>query len=509
MRLPSAVRPVWNPDEGFLATQARQLAAGGRLYETVVDRKPPLLPWLYEASFAAFGDGSLWPLKAAAGVAVLTGALLTASTARRRFGERAGWLAGVLYVLLSVGLSPEDTQAATFEVFMLPCTVAAMWCADRGRLGLAGLAVAGAALTKQTGGAVLVPAVCLLWRCRRGRRAGAAARLLVGAALPVVAVALALGPGRFTYWTLTGSGAYLSASGAVGHALVRAAANGGVLVLACAPVLAVLTASRLSRLSGSSRLAAARRRRSRGAPARTGAVAGRAETGAVAGRAETADLADVWVWLAASAAATAVGLQFYGHYFLQLLPPLALLCAAGLSVCGRRAVRTAVAGTALLTAGFVAFALTLAPRAELDHARRLSAAVRARTTVGDRVLVWGMHPEDYWFAGRRPASRYLTAGFLTNYSGGRGDAGVRVGERYAMPGAWRYFRRELRCFPPELVVDDARGKPYGLGRTPTLRRYVQRHYRRVATVGGAVLYARYTRTQPTRPDCPQEQEPSR
>ena len=63
---------------------------------------------------------------------------------------------GVLYLLISVGLNPQDAQATTFEVFLLPWTAAAMRCADRGRWGAAGMAVAGAFLTKQTGGAVLL-----------------------------------------------------------------------------------------------------------------------------------------------------------------------------------------------------------------------------------------------------------------------------------------------------------------------------------------------------------------
>jgi hypothetical protein len=453
-RLPSLTRPLWNPDEGFLATQARQLASGGRLYETVVDRKPPLVPWLYQGAFALFGDGSLWPLRVAAMAAVLVGAVLAASLARRRWGARAGWIAGVLYVLVSVGLDPEDAQAATFEVFMLPWTLAAMWCADRGRWACAGLCVAGAALTKQTGGAVLVPVLVTLWLSRAGW--WALARTLAGAALPGAAAALAFGPGRFTYWMATGSGSYLSAggAGAWGHALVRAMANGGLLALACAPFLAV--------------------------PLR--------QTATDRARRPTGQRADLRVWLAASALATAVGLQFYGHYFLQLLPPLTLLGAAAVSVLDRRPATAVLALTALLTAGFLGYA-ALAPRAELDHARRLSAQVRDRTSPTDRVLLWGMHPEDYWLARRAPASRYLTAGFLTNYSGGRGTA-AQVGERYAMPGAWAHLRAELRRHPPALVVDDSRGKPYAIARTPTLRRFLAAHYERAGTVGGAVLYAR-------------------
>lgn len=444
-RAPSFARPLWNPDEGFLATQARQLEAGGVLYETVVDRKPPLLPWLYEGAFAVFGDGSLWPLRAAAVAAVLTGAVLLASLARRRWGDRAGVLAGVCYVLVSVGLVPEDTQAATFEVFMLPWTVLAMWCADRGRWAGAGLAVAAAALTKQTGGAVLLPVLWLLWQSRGGGRA--AVRLLGAAALPVAAAALALGPGRLLFWTVTGSGDYASVDGAAAHAALRAAANSALLVGGCLPVV---LAARYAR------------RRPGGA-------------------------ADVWVWLAASTAAVTVGFQFFGHYFLQLTPALALLAASALQHLRRQALSAALAVQGLVTAAFLLWAL-LAPYGELAHQQRLAAEIRSRTAPSERVLLWGMHPETYWLADRAPASRYLTAGFLTNFSGGRG--GVRVGERYAMDGAWPYFEGELRRDPPALVVDDSRGKPYAVRHTPTLREFLGRHYERAGTVGGAVLYVR-------------------
>ncbi|OEV28058.1 hypothetical protein AN220_02985 [Streptomyces nanshensis] len=104
------------------------------------------------------------------------------------------------------------------------------------------------------------------------------------------------------------------------------------------------------------------------------------------------------------------------------------------------------------------------------------------------MLLWGMHPEGYWLSERSPASRYLTAGFLTNFSGGRGEA--RVGERYAMDGAWPQFERELRRRPPELIVDDSRGKRYGVQQIPTLRRHLARHYEKVATIDGSSFYLR-------------------
>ncbi|WP_405984478.1 glycosyltransferase family 39 protein [Streptomyces sp. NBC_00872] len=451
-RIPSFRHPLWSPDEGYLAVQARMLADGGALYETVVDRKPPLLPWLYEAVLALFGDGSPYAMKVLAAVAHLLTAALLAAVARERWGDRAGRTAGVLHPLLSVGLNPEDTQAATFEVFILPFTAAAIWCAGRGRPGAAGLAVAGALLTKQTGGAVLVPVLWLLWHSAPGR--AGLPRLAAGLALPVLAAALLTDPSGFLFWTVTGSAAYAAFTGSGLHMASRGLANSALLALACSPLLAPLVRARRTAPGGTAR----------------------------------GGTADLWVWLAASAVAVVAGFHFFGHYFLQLVPPLVLLATAALRPLPREQAASALLTSVCVCALFVTWGI-LAPRPELAHAQRIADAVRARTAPTDRVLVWGIHPETYWLADRTPASRYLTAGLLTNYSGGRD--GPRVGEKYAMAGAWPVLVAELRSRPPALVVDDSRGGPYAPGRLPTLRALLARQYRPLpATVDGAVLYVR-------------------
>lgn len=459
-RLPSFTRPLWSPDEGYLATQARMLAAGGTFYDTVVDRKPPLLPWLYQGAFALFGDDSLFPLRVLAVLAQFAAAALLASIAQRRWGPRAGWTAGVLHLMVSLGLNPQDAQAATFEVFILPFTVAAVWCAERRHWTAAGLAVAAAALTKQTGGAVLLP---VLWLLRQqavaapGSRAAAGRRLACGLVLPVLGAALVTDPSGFLFWTVTGSGEYASFTGSELHVLLRASASAALLASAAAGPLAAL------------------------------AEAGRRPTSPGGSRAPGVRAPDLWLWLVASAAAVAVGFHFFGHYYLQLIPPLVLLGTAALVAlpaarATRRVLLTLVSCLVFLGWG------ALAPRPELDHAEQVASAVRQRTSAGERVLIWGMHPEQYWLAGRAPASRYLTAGLLTNFSGGRD--GPRVGEKYAVRGGWEVFREEVRTGPPELVVDDSRGKPYAPDRVPTLKSLLRAHYEPVATVDGAVLYAR-------------------
>jgi hypothetical protein len=443
--LPSFLRPYWNPDEGYLATEARMLAVGGTLYVDVVDRKPPLLPWLYQGCFWLFGSDSLWPLCVLAVCAHLATALLLASVARRRWGGRAGLVAGVLSLLLSIGLSPEDTQAASFEVFMLPATAAAFWCADRRSWGCAGLTTAFAAMVKQTGGAVLLPALWMLHRSG-DRRLQGLARLLGGLLLPIAALTVLTGPRSFFFWVVSGSGDYAALDGAWLTALGRAAGNAALLGAAALVLVTAL---------------------------------------ARAPRASFREDADLWVWFGASALGVATGLHFFGHYYLQLVPPLALLGTHALVRAGPRWTRAGVAWTALASAVFLVLGLVWSTQ-PMTRTQSVAAAIDARTTPGQSVLVWGMHPEIYWLADRAPASRYLTAGLLTNFAGGRG--GRSVGVDRGMAGAWRTFEQEMRDRPPQLIVDDSQGAPYGPAHIAPLGSLIDQRYQWVAEVGGAVFY---------------------
>ncbi len=460
--LPSFLRPVWSPDEGYLATQARMLADGGVLYDTVVDRKPPLLPWLYEACFSVFGSLSLWPLRTLAIVAHLLTAVLLASLARGRWGNRAGAAAGALYLMLSIGLSPEDTQAATFEVFMLPAMVAAFRYAERRRWLAAGIAVAVCSLTKQTGGAVMLPVLWMLFqdaRLRGVRWLPALLKIGFGFAVPIALVAVILTkPKGFLFWVVTGSGDYASLGGDWPLMIGRALGNSAILLGAGLGFLFPLGRRVWLRY-------------------RTG-------TTPPASGEEHGSTADLWVWLVSSVVAVCVGFHFFGHYYLQLIPPLVLLGVGAVSVSAVRWKPVMVYSTVAATA-FWTLAVAW-PGEQLNQTTQVAAAVAERSTAKDTVLIWGMHPELYWLADRKPASRYLTAGFLTNYSGGKG--GQDVGEQYSVADAWQTFDQELQKGLPEIVVDDSGHAPYQPSRVPQIENLLDTHYGLVGAYGDTMVY---------------------
>lgn len=96
-----------------------------------------------------------------------------------------------------------------------------------------------------------------------------------------------------------------------------------------------------------------------------------------------------------------------------------------------------------------------------------------------------MHPELYWLADRRPASRFLTAGFLTNYSGGKGDQ--NVGEQYSVADAWQIFDQELKKLP-EVVVDDSGHAPYQPSMVPKIENLLDTHYDLFGAYGDTMVY---------------------
>jgi hypothetical protein len=456
LRIPTFGNHVFNTDEAYLATEAQVLDHGGRLYVDVVDRKPPLVPYVYAAAFTIAGSDGLTSVRVLAALAHALTALLLAVEARRRFGRAwTGVVAGTLYLLAATAFRPQDAQAANFEVFMLPLMTAAMLLAIRRRPASGGVTLAAATLAKQTAAVTLLPMVWLAWRARRWPDV---IRLVLSFVLPLLVVAALMGFHDFVFWNVTGNGGYLGAGGVVGYAFRLGLRQTGWFLLGHA-VIVVLAAL------------AWRHRR---------------------------DDADLWLWLLSGVVAVLAGLRFFPHYYLQILPPLCLLATRALSS------RPVLTRPWVLACMFVVVVATTSLYAvpafgahdDSDAAIAFSVAryVNQHTRPDEKVFVWGHAPEVYWASGRRPSARFVTTGYLTGESGGRPPD--RVGTQYATPHAWTQFLEDLRRHPPALVVDmstaDQRhARFYPIRRFPQFERYLRdAHYRRVATVARAAIYAR-------------------
>ena len=449
LHLPGLVEPLFNSDEASLATMAMEIERGGTLYHDTADRKPPVVPYVYALVFGATGKRDIRPVRAVGALALAATALLLASEARRRMGTQAAAVAaGVFFLAGTAANFPADAQAAGFELFMLLPMTAAVVAAGRRQAVLAGLCLALACLCKQTAVMAALPVAFLLFRAVGWR---AVARAALAASMLVVATAFLFGPAEFLLWTVTGNGGYLALRGSLLASSLRGLGMtatflglNGALVWCCL---------------------VARRR---------GGV----------------DL-DLWLWLGGGAVAVVAGFRFFGHYYLQLVPPLALIAATALPLSARVWRRTAACLVVPVAAMWLFSFFPPNARGIIPY-RAVADRVRALTAPSDRIFVWGEYPEIYWAADREPATRFIHTGFLTGNSGGR-DAGL-VQPSDGVPGAWQFLAADIAATPPDLIVDTSaasirRSDLHRLEDTILWDEVVDR-YQLVDVVDGVRLYQR-------------------
>jgi len=201
--------------------------------------------------------------------------------------------------------------------------------------------------------------------------------------------------------------------------------------------------------------------------------------------------------LAASAIGAAAGARFYPHYYVQLIPPLALLAAPYYARLWSRTMqpphwllRPGVT-YAWLTLMIVAFSIHhwrgLAPRRVPSEAGQY---LFTHSAPADRIFVWGQSSEIYLDAHRRPACRYITTFPLTGYVFGGPIAGLDTRSRI-LPGAWTTLGQDFARHPPTYIVDvqpDPNSEQRPVKNFPILANLLAERYEPVAQTAEGVIY---------------------
>lgn len=398
-------------DEGLFAAVGQLVLDGGIPYRDAFDNKPPLIFAWYATSFLVFGE-TVWAPRLLVALLLSATTLLVWVQGSLMFSRRAGFAAAAAFGL-SIGLAAFETNA-NVEYFMLPPMVAALVSFTLGeRSGktswfvAAGFFSAIAIFTKQT--AVFNLAFFLLflavpvarrdgWRMWKSaeplRKSGA---LMTGCAIATGLVAAPfLVTGTFPEMfeaVVVYSGDYVANVSLLTKLWIMV--RSPLYVLLVAGPLAVLAA-----LGGAQLLAS----RHRNALLATG-------------------------WLASSVLAIAVAGRFYQHYYVMLLPGAALLVPLGVIWLRSRwdwkparVIALGILPSALAVSLMINGQIYLQPSPEERHVQKfaghpmrewevespkLAAWIREHTTEDDLIYNLGFQSELYFYADRRPASRFL------------------------------------------------------------------------------------------------------
>lgn len=450
LRLPSLVGQLFDPDEAALSVQALGLRDGGTMYVDAIDRKPPIAVYLYAASHWVTGSTDLRPLHLLAAVALIATALLIASEGRRIAGQRAGWTCAALMVAGMLAFIPVDGQSANYAHFALLPGTAAMVFARRGRVStafVAGLALGLATLTRQTWAIGVIPAAIAM--IRNGRPVPQLAAATAGGLLPLGLLAMVLPFGDFRYWVFSSNESFLLGDIEVGRVALRVVLMTALFV-AGHSVMLVATASARRHIP-----------------------------------------LDLWLWVAVGMIAVLAGFRLWGHYWIQVLPPLALI--GGIEFAAWEPARRRTGWTVVAATGVVAFGLAWTPDLvrSMPDPTELAAVVEAETAPSDRVLVWGNFAEILHEAERPPAAGFVSMDFVTGRAGGRpvGLQTVAGAPDRALP----HLLAVMRTDPPAMVIDTApaaiRGyEAYPMSAFPEFAAIVADRYELDRTVSGADVY---------------------
>jgi hypothetical protein len=201
--------------------------------------------------------------------------------------------------------------------------------------------------------------------------------------------------------------------------------------------------------------------------------------------------------LAASAIGAAAGARFYPHYYVQLIPPLALLAASYYARLWSRTIQpphwllrpgVTYAWLALTVITFsIIHWIGLAPRRSPSEVGRY---LFTHSNPEDRIFVWGQKMNIYLEAHRRPASRYITTFPLTGHVFGGRVPGLDTRSRI-LPGAWSTLQQDFARHPPAYIVDvqaDPKTAQDPVKDFPILVKLLAERYQPVARTAEGVIY---------------------
>lgn len=464
-------------DETDAVVLARMIGEGAIPYVDFAEKKPFLF-YLFYAPAVLFGF-SMWPMQILALLWSFATCVVVGRAARRLANSEEAGVAGAwLAALASAG----NVISVNAELMLnLPAAGALLFWVRAGRGGgrrddlFCGLCAGVAALFKHQAGVLLIAILAALaWLWLRGRAAVLArmAAVAAGFAAPWAAVAglyAAIGHGdAFWEWNVERNFQY-SALGA-GSALGRFAVGLGLYVVLSAPLswfFAVRETPRAAR-----------------DPVGLGVA-----------------LALWLTWIPVS-----LGGRFYAHYYLQFVPPLALLAASGAAnlglrweSLGRRARAAVALALALPFLGYLAFTVARGAvgRYPCQEPRTVELArwLRENTAPDTRLFVWGHYTPIYYLARRLPGTRYHNTSV---HVGDFDPAHLPRGFDLAPFVSERDVRRTLEDLErnrPAWIIDTAPADIHDWSKVPlevvpALARYVRERYARVARPGGADVYRR-------------------
>jgi 4-amino-4-deoxy-L-arabinose transferase-like glycosyltransferase len=501
LRSPAYFNPIIDEDEAWYATAARVINNGGLLYRDAVDLKPPLIFYFYACSFAIFGDD----LRTLHGVTVLwvlaTALVIAGITARLTPQAKAPYLSALLYVLFTPTFVPQALATngeilmnlpLALSVFLFlksepPSSTSPIGFSQIGSLRyifLSGTFCSLAFLFKYQSGILLGALLAYIlvirpWLFHRRLEKAAAVQSLSLVGGFVIVPAMLFGLFRylgnwddFYFWGWRYN--FIFMSDFTWTFFFKRFFDLTPRFVAVWLILWIFGFVAINRVLRNPRETPVSRHL-------------------------------VIVWLAGSALAVCIGGKFFGHYYIQLLPPLTILSAVSLVAWWEASdkVKYVKWRRAVVLSGIFLPPLIYLPTNWREEQKRMQGenlyfqnlAVEVQKLSGEeeKIFIWGRMPELYYFSRRLPASRFITSNFVVGMNTYNYKDRDAQDEHVMEARLLDWLLSDLMVNRPQLIIDTSPqnfrqyGK-YPLAEMAPLQDFLQKNYRVAKFIDRLVIY---------------------
>lgn len=502
LRIPGLYQPILDIDECAFAEFANKILEGYIPYIDVVDNKPPLTYYTVALIFLIFGKNNLPAVHLVTTLMVMATAFMVYVTGRELRDEKTGIISAIIFTALAHTYEPKYISTSGEALINLPLMLSSLIFIKYTELKKAsipafiigGLSLGIATMINYKAGilAIVFTIQGLVIRGLLGRspsRIRSLMRELIRLSIigictiaPVVIILLYFyGKGNlhdFLHWGFAYNFRYIE-TGAQAMPILKTMGRIGYFIFCTLPIwLLSIAYVKKSFLTHTREM--------------------------VKGD-NAAGYFFLLVWLASSFYAATLGGRTYGHYFIQLIAPLALfsgLAYDSIPMSGK-AIKSLWGFLAILTVIFfisridinTTYRLINYPnwRSDINY-RLVGDYIKENSAPGTSIYAWGYATPIYYYSDRRCSARFLISDYISGrVFGTPNDSNIIRTSQDS--DAWRDFISDLHKNPPMYFVDTSPADHFGYSRFPIknypeLYKLISEHYRPVRTIHKIDIYRR-------------------
>ncbi|PIR18030.1 MAG: hypothetical protein COV46_01585 [Deltaproteobacteria bacterium CG11_big_fil_rev_8_21_14_0_20_49_13] len=494
LRIPALLHPILDVDEAIYGLFARIWFDGGIPYVNCVETKPLGIYLFFGSIFSIFGKWNMIAVHAVTIIIVGITSCVLYKISALLYSKEAGYWAALLYIVFSVTYIPKVLATTIEPIMLLPvCLQFYYWLKYESNENLSsaflsGIFFAAACCFKYQAGMNLFILLAYLLFIRHRIPLKAAGLFFCGAIIPpavmFIYIYIAGALNGFIYWNIIGNANYISQGSESLHLVNRIVTR----VIPYVASTALLWSLSFTAIFKKIRSLAARSQHKHAYNLRP-----------------TQNDESEWLiilWFILSFVPVSTGYRFYGHYFLLLLPSMAILSSRiAVSAFERLWPRRLIIFWMLLPAiGFTVARFYISDihkvvkEDNLDDYKPIASYVASRTNPEDKILAWGYVPAIYWYSHRLPAIRFFWSDVITGRVPGLKDELIDS-DKFINHDAWKMFWEDIKKNRPVYIIDTAPSglhnyKNYPISRYPELMKYVNNNYKEEAQLNGTIFYRR-------------------